>query len=534
MSEAAASRGGRAVLRLLTLAAAHCVSPDDEWYRINNRPDEMRQAAMQRRASTLLAGTAGAPRSMAAPRQKATPWAMADSPSLAAHQSAASAQWPPPAGHPLPAGEFLPDPPEGRAIPNELRPGTTPPKDRVSLGSYMTPAGRKYVRINETAIAQEKDRYHIANEAKDPGPPYDPVTDAHAKEWIDLPTLILKGERHTGTNLLQSIITTNLGYDGQVLDLDATYRFCFSPPEVRNGTNCCWKHGFVDDKCDRAYKSSQPAFLLLVRSVYPWLVAMHREPYEYNGPNFPAPYNQSDQNFSAFLRAPANYERVWLADHPSNAYRMTSKYDGVYLVEPYQHANPIVMWRDKMKSYLNLRTPKVLVTHDDMYDQQKLSDKLNGLTEAGFHYKKDAYDPQTKLFAYPPMDDSDDMGDKYTQQFTRKKFEASKADSDASKHWLSEFTQAPAAHTPRTCAPRHAPGDATIAARAQEDLDFVNSHISEELMHALDLEFVRFVPGGAPSATLKAHALAAPYSRDAGAFYSSGLSERLFSSFSMP
>ena len=82
--------------------------------------------------------------------------------------------------------------------------------------------------------------------------------------------------------------------------------------------------------------------------------------YEYNGALFPQPYNQSQRNFSAFLRAPANYERVWLADHPSNAYRMTSKYDGVYLVEPYAHANPIVMWRDKMRSYLELNTSKVL------------------------------------------------------------------------------------------------------------------------------------------------------------------------------
>ena len=116
----------------------------------------------------------------------------------------------------------------------------------------------------------------------------------------------------------------------------------------------------MDDRCSPAYKSAKPAFLLLVRSVYPWLVAMHREPYEYNGALFPQAYNQSQQNFSAFLRAPANYERVWLADHPSNAYRMTSKYDGVYLVEPYAHANPIVMWRDKMRSYLALNTSKVL------------------------------------------------------------------------------------------------------------------------------------------------------------------------------
>ena len=245
----------------------------------------------------------------------------------------------------------------------------------------------------------------------------------------------------------------------------------------------------MDDRCSPAYKSAKPAFLLLVRSVYPWLLAMHREPYEYNGALFPQPYNQSQQNFSAFLRSPANYERVWLADHPSNAYRTTSKYDGVYLVEPYEHENPIVMWRNKMRSYLELNTSKVLLTHDDLYDQYKLSAKLNGLTPAGFHYKKDAYNESTQLFAYPPMADSDSAGDKYTRAFTRRKFDESKADSDANKRWLSSFSQ--------------------------EDLDFVNSHLTEELMHALDLHMVRSVseaPGAAPTAAKAAALVAAPAS----------------------
>jgi len=323
------------------------------------------------------------------------------------------------------------------------------------------------VRINQSAIAAESRLYNLANTDKDPGPPYDPYADPHANEWINFPTLILKGERHTGTNLLQEVITTNLNYTDQVLDLDATYRFCFAPPAARHGLNCCWKHGFADDRCTSAYKSAKPAFLFLVRSIYPWLVAMHREPYEYNGPQHPQPYAQAQQSFSDFLRAPAHYERVWLAEHPSNAYRLTSKFDGTYLVEPYQHDNPVAMWREKMKSYLAVSAPKVIVTHDEMYDQHKLSKKLNGLSAAGFHFKPKIYDEATKLFAYPPMADSDSLGDKYTRQFTRKKFEQSKADSDANKKWLSSLSQA--------------------------DLDFINSQISEELMQSLGLEMVRSV-----------------------------------------
>ena len=133
------------------------------------------------------------------------------------------------------AAELLPSPKSEAGYPGALKPGETPPVGQISTGTYMTPTGRKWVRINESAIAAESHQYHVANTDKDPGPPYEPVTDAHAKEWIELPTLILKGERHTGTNLLQAVVTTNLGYDGQVLDLDATYRFCFSPPNVRSG-----------------------------------------------------------------------------------------------------------------------------------------------------------------------------------------------------------------------------------------------------------------------------------------------------------
>ena len=135
------------------------------------------------------------------------------------------------------AAELLPSPKSEAGYPGALKPGEAPPVGQISTGTYTTPTGRKWVRINESAIAAESHEYHVANIDKDPGPPYDPVTDAHAKEWIELPTLILKGERHTGTNLLQAVVTTNLGYDGQVLDLDATYRFCFSPPK-----RPLWRH----------------------------------------------------------------------------------------------------------------------------------------------------------------------------------------------------------------------------------------------------------------------------------------------------
>jgi hypothetical protein len=45
----------------------------------------------------------------------------------------------------------------------------------------------------------------------------------------------------------------------------------------------------------------------------------------------------------------------------------------------------------------------VLVTHDDLYDQHKLSAKLNGLTQAGFHYKRGAYNASTQVPSTSPL-----------------------------------------------------------------------------------------------------------------------------------
>ena len=84
------------------------------------------------------------------------------------------------------AAELLPSPKSEAGYPGALKPGETPPAGQISTGTYMTPTGRKWVRINESAIAAESHQYHVANTDKDPGPPYDPVTDAHAKEWIEL------------------------------------------------------------------------------------------------------------------------------------------------------------------------------------------------------------------------------------------------------------------------------------------------------------------------------------------------------------
>eukprot|EP00964_Phaeocystis_antarctica_P048792 scaffold28249_cov57-Phaeocystis_antarctica.AAC.1 len=87
------------------------------------------------------------------------------------------------------------------------------------------------------------------------------------------------------------------------------------------------------------------------------------------------------------------------------------------------------------------------------------------------------------------MADSDGAGDKYTRPFARRKFEESKADSEANTRWLSAYSQ--------------------------EDLDFVNSHLTEELMQALDLHMVRSVseaPGAAPAAVKAAALVAAPAS----------------------
>ena len=140
------------------------------------------------------------------------------------------------------------------------------------------------------------------------------------------PLIVMKGERHAGTNFLTGILETSLGdirVTGGGSDPDPmTSCNPFAPEPPR--TYCCWKHGYASTWC-HGFQSpdapvmrggvvkSLPAHVFLIRSPYSWVLAMHDEPYDYNG--------ILSANFSEFLRTPfsyvpRDYQGSSLADKP--------------------------------------------------------------------------------------------------------------------------------------------------------------------------------------------------------------------------
>ena len=99
------------------------------------------------------------------------------------------------------------------------------------------------------------------------------------------PMLVLKGERHTGTNFLKLNLVRNFGehvFDrprnmsgalgGAASNADHPSVVGLDPTPT---TMCEWKHGYAHDSCQ--YRSDPAtAYVTLARSPYPWLLSLHR------------------------------------------------------------------------------------------------------------------------------------------------------------------------------------------------------------------------------------------------------------------
>jgi len=145
--------------------------------------------------------------------------------------------------------------------------------------------------------------------------------------------LAIKGERHTSTHFMRSIVIENFGASTCSNEMTCAdcggncseTRTCADGADVEptSSTFCCWKHGFAGqatasssfEACDRFTSGSYPAHIFLVRSIYSWLLSMYHEPYSYDG-------NIRSLSFAAFIRAPFVYSectrsaieiRIWPA-----------------------------------------------------------------------------------------------------------------------------------------------------------------------------------------------------------------------------
>ena len=70
--------------------------------------------------------------------------------------------------------------------------------------------------------------------------------------WSGMPSLILKGERHTGTHFLRAVLKHNFPDDFQSIHMEPTLAREDCPtqqPFASEETSCCWVHGLADDRC---------------------------------------------------------------------------------------------------------------------------------------------------------------------------------------------------------------------------------------------------------------------------------------------
>ena len=249
----------------------------------------------------------------------------------------------------------------------------------------------------------------------------------------------LRAERHTGSNFLEEILSLNFQRTAELapssMIANSTCKHqrlsisadCYVPTSFFSGCNthsdraqassefCCWKHG-VACSAD-VYAPPTTVMVALVRSPYPFLLALHKDPYE-------SDYGAKQMAFSEFVRSP------WSSRPP--------------YYSKYEHAvNPVELWVQKMRSYQKYSGEKVVVRTSDLFSIDVLEQKLSKLDELGF---KRAVGKEVQ---YPEFTESSDES-KWEGKFSRSGFiHAALATKQST--WLGEYNQA--------------------------DLDFVNSEL---------------------------------------------------------
>lgn len=311
---------------------------------------------------------------------------------------------------------------------------------------------------------------------------------------------MVKGERHTATNFVRAILQHSFGacnpvpegadtscpYCGQCAHCDP--RFVSEPSPT---TYCCWKHGYASVGCRGWYHSRvYPAHVFVIRSIYPWLLAMHRQPYEYDGPALRGPHGLK---FSEFIRREFQYaagpqgaapRTVSRALHFSPALaahccppRALPVWVRRYAPMPYQgskeaHANPIQLWNAKVRSYVafsaHANVTSVNLTHGELYDEDALRRRLQPLLAASSNY---TLRTPSRRVEYPPFAKAQR---KFYEDFTQAGFEQAKADVQR-QAWQAHITQ--------------------------KDLDYINAEVSAELMSAFGLPLVTTSAAAADAAT---------------------------------
>jgi hypothetical protein len=196
-------------------------------------------------------------------------------------------------------------------------------------------------------------------------------------------TKIIKiyGERNTGTNYLQQLIKLNFNvallkgvapqcifYPGLAVDLMLPTLFKNYPLydriedmyfKLKSSKNLGWKHTLVSSNIMEKIKAhkNDVFFITLTKNPYSWLLSLYNKPYSYAS-------NENLPHFEQFLIEP--WKTLERENHPKS------------------FENPIVMWNQKNKSYMQLKSNfhTINIRYEDMLSDPKLiidciSEQLN-------------------------------------------------------------------------------------------------------------------------------------------------------------
>ena len=330
--------------------------------------------------------------------------------------------------------------------------------------------------------------------------------------------LVLKGERHTSTHFLRSILNKAFGSNacmpsdtklqqdtGQCAACDMT----IADPHVNYTEHayCCWKHGYADANCNCWTKSpgGYPAHAFIVRSIYPWMVSMSSDPYEYECAQPPPP--PASPGWTLVGSPPPSSPPPPIPFPPKNSPPglPPSPIEGhcppalcefatrpfAYTPVPYKFAktdqresrdNPVKLWNAKVRSYLGFnasaKARSVFITHEALYDLPRLQESLKpllkdeGIGEPYVLYNcsgKDASNASS--IEYPPMGLYDN---KWLNQYSQKTFDDARA-YETERHWLEHLSPA--------------------------DIEFINANVDWEIMNAFGFARVESCEArGAPCA----------------------------------
>ena len=162
-------------------------------------------------------------------------------------------------------------------------------------------------------------------------------------------TLVIYGERCSGTNFLQGLLTHN--FTCEVQDIEFTHNIYY------------WKHGYPPTP---AFMQAHPElfFVSISKNPYAWLHSFHKRPH--------AEEVLVDLTFDAFLKQP-------LAERHIDSLVEKEKHKA----QPYL-ANPVALWNSKNEAYLeaaNTYDNWMHFRYEDLLEDLQTLTKLKGLSQ---------------------------------------------------------------------------------------------------------------------------------------------------------